>query len=204
MGVRRYSPYINKIKAVGADVVFFNGFGQDTVPLVEQARAQGLNAPFPFVTTYAGAGLVELGDVAVGIYTASEYSMSVDSPENKVMIAKYNSQHKFNDYWQKWPETGSGAIILGWQMVFAAVEKAGSVDPEKIIEAFEGFRYKTPVGWWTMRKCDHQVITPIFGMVIREGPNPFFSSPWFGPDIVTFSAEETAIPATTDYNPRCP
>jgi ABC-type branched-subunit amino acid transport system substrate-binding protein len=130
--------------------------------------------------------------------------MLVDTPENKAWIAKYHKQHKFDKLWKKWPQTDSGATILGWQMVFAAIEKAGTLDPEKIIEALEGFRYKTPVGWWFMRKCDHQVILPMFGMVTNAGPNPYFHFPWYGPDIVRFSGEETAIPATSDYNPRCP
>jgi hypothetical protein len=128
----------------------------------------------------------------------------METPENKAWIAKYQKQHQFDSLWKKWPVTDAGAAILRWQMVFAAVEKAGSLDPEKIIAAFEGFRYKTPVGWWHMRKCDHQVMLPMFGMVTNAGPNPYFPFPWYGPDIVRFSAEKTAIPATSEYNPRCP
>jgi hypothetical protein len=121
------------------------------------------------------------------------------------MIAKYHEQHKNDeDMGTRWPDTLIGGAICGWQMVFAAVEKAESLDPEDIIEAFEGFRYKTPVGWWTMRKCDHQVLLPMFGIVIRPDPNPYWDFPWHGSDIVTFDAMETAIPPTSDYNPRCP
>jgi hypothetical protein len=41
--------------------------------------------------------------------------------------------------------------LLGWKMIFGAVEKAGSLDPEKIIETFENnFQWKSPVGLWTM------------------------------------------------------
>jgi hypothetical protein len=60
------------------------------------------------------------------------------------------------------------------------------------------------MGWWHMRKCDHQVMLPIFGIEMKDGPNPYYPATLYGPDYVTFSAEETAIPATSDYNPRCP
>jgi len=88
-------------------------------------------------------------------------------------------------------------------MVVALIEKIGTLDTEKFIEAFEGFSYKTPVGLWTMRKCDHQVLLPMFGGVVEGGPNPYFPFPWLGPNIMTFPAEKVAIPATPDYNPRC-
>jgi len=202
LGTRKFDFYISNVKTAKADAVFCGrpGLGQ----LVRQARGQGLAAPFPVVTP--GGPLIGFPrkEDGVGIYSTSGYTMLVDTPENKAWIAKYYKRHEFDVLWKKWPTTNAGATILGWQMVFAAVKKAGTLDPEKIIEAFEGFRYKTPVGWWFMRKCDHQVIMPMFGMVTNSGPNPYFPFPWYGPDIMRFSAEETAIPATSDYNPRCP
>jgi hypothetical protein len=95
--------------------------------------------------------------------------------------------------------------------VFAAVEKAGSVDPEKIINTFEGFKYESAVGPFTMRACDHQTLMPIFVGLIEGGPNPYYNGsirpevnfPWEGPDIVTVAADQVALPATPAYNERC-
>jgi len=64
--------------------------------------------------------------------------------------------------------------------------------------------YKTPVGWWFMRKCDHQVILPMYGGVVEAGKNPYYDFPWLGPDIIKFPAAESSIPPTSDYNRRCP
>jgi len=201
---KEFGPYITKVMAAKADAVFSGNFGFDMTGLVRKGRAMGLKAPFPFVLPF-GCGTPVLKEDAVGIYAASDYTMRVDTPENKAMIAKYHEQHKDDTDWTtQWPTSSIGHTILSWQMVFAAVEKAGSLDPEKIIEAFEGLWYKTPVGWWYMRKCDHQVVLPMFGMVVKAGPNPFYDFPWHGPDIVRFPAMESAIPPTSDYNPRCP
>jgi branched-chain amino acid transport system substrate-binding protein len=205
LNTRNYDYFINNVKAAGADALFCGSFASDLGQLVRQARGQGLVVPFPFITP-GGPLLGEFPrkEDGAGIYSAAGYSMLVDTSENKAWIANYQKQHKFDSIWKKWPVTDAGATILGWQMVFAAIEKAGTLDAENIIEAFEGFRYKTPVGWWTMRKCDHQVMLPMFGMVTKAGSNPYFPFPWYGPDIVRFSAEETGIPATSDYNSRCP
>ena len=96
-------------------------------------------------------------------------------------------------------------------MALAALEKAGSLEPEKVIPVFEGFQYESPVGLWTMRPCDHQAIMPMYGGATRGGENPYFNGsirpdvkfPWLGPDLKKLPAEKVAIPATPDYNPRC-
>jgi hypothetical protein len=100
--------------------------------------------------------------------------------------------------------------IMGFGMTFAAIEKAKSFDPEKIIETFEGFQHKSPVGWMEMRKCDHQNILPMFAGEVKPGRNPWYNGsinpdvklPWVG-DVVMFPGKEVAIPPKADYNPRC-
>jgi branched-chain amino acid transport system substrate-binding protein len=206
LATKDFGPYINKVIAAKADVIFSANYSADGSNLIKQARALGLKVPFPFAMPYAVSPYTEqeLKDDAVGIHFAFDYTMRVDTPENKAMIERYRTYHKDDkDVATQWCTTSIGHTALGWMMVFAAVEKAGTLDPEKFIAAFEGFSYKTPVGTWTMRACDHQVIQPMFGGTIEGGPNPFFPFPWIGPKIVTFPAEKVTIPATSDYNPRC-
>ncbi len=209
-----FAPYINKIMAANAEAIFTTNFGPDFTNLVKQARSLGLKQ-IAFITLYGGDpyALNELKDDAVGIYHSQGYSMNVKTPENQRIVAKYHEEHKNDkDFNTWWPYAQIGQTILGWKMVFAAVEKAGSLDPEKIINAFEGFRYESAVGSWYMRPCDHQVILPEFVGLIQGGPNPYFNGsirpdvkfPWEGPNIIKIPAEEVARPATPDYNPRCP
>ena len=138
--------------------------------------------------------------------------MRINTPENQEMIRKYHAKHKADKDFQTWWPTGlMGAGLIGWEMTFAAIEKAGSLDPEKIIAAFEGFQYKTPVGLWTMRKCDHQMMMPMYNVRIEAGPNPYFNGsinpdikfPWAGPNYTMIPAEKVSIPATPSYNARC-
>ena len=86
------------------------------------------------------------------------------------MIAAYHEQHKNDkDFQTWWPYANIGQTILGMRMMFAVIEKAGSLDPEKIINTFEGFKYESAVGTFTMRACDHQLMLPIWvGLIARR------------------------------------
>jgi ABC-type branched-subunit amino acid transport system substrate-binding protein len=209
-----FAPYIAKVISSKADAIFTGNLGNDLILLVKQARALGLKVSFPFVITigidpYLGN---ELKDDVAGIYSAISCDMRVNKPEWQEIVKKYHEKHKNDkDFLTWWPFSLIGETIIGWKMTFAAIEKAGSLAPEKIIEAFEGFTYKSPVGMYTMRKCDHQVILPMFAGVTQGGSNPYFNGtirqdvkfPWIGPNMVEFPGEKVVVPATADYNPRC-
>lgn len=210
-----FGPYVTKVIASKADALMFGGWGVDIITFVKQARAVGLKAPFPIFAPFAKHPYVlkELKDDGVGIYWVSEYSSRIKTPENEEMIRRFHEKHKSDkDFLTWWPFSDCALAILGWKMTFAALEKAGSLDPEKLIETFKNnFQWKSPVGLWTMRKCDHQAIVPMFGGVIASGPNPFYNGsirpdvnfPWSGPNVMEFPAEKVVLPPTPDYNPRC-
>lgn len=207
-----FGPYITKIINSKAEAIYSMNWGPDLSLLVRQSRSFGMKAPFINMFMSDPTLMTDIRDAGIGTYWAHVYSMRVNTPENQAMIAKYHAQHKNDknfDTW--WPHTNIGMYICGWQMTLAAIEKAGSLDPEKVIPTFEGFTYKTPVGEWTMRPCDHQAIFPMFGGVIEGGWNPYFNGsirpdinfPFEGPNIKMFRGETIAIPATPAYNPRC-
>jgi branched-chain amino acid transport system substrate-binding protein len=208
IGTKDFGPYITKIIASKADAIFSGTYGPDFINMVKTARVMGLKAPFPIFNALAKHPylLNDLKDDAVGIHWSHEYSLRVKTPENEEIMRKYHEQHKNDrDFLTWWPSSDTAMALLGWKMIFAAVEKAGSLDPEKIIETFENnFQWKSPVGLWTMRKCDHQVILPVFAGVIEGGPNPFYKFPWAGPKIIECPADKIALPPTPDYNSRCP
>ena len=215
LGVTKdFGPYITKIIAAKADAVVVESFGPDLVNMIRQGRAMGLKAPFPFLShVLEPYPMYELKDDGIGLYITTGYTLRVDNPENKEMIRKYHQMHKDDKDFQTWWPVGlQGSGVIGWEMTFAAIEKAGSLDPEKVIQTFEGFQYQSPMGLWTMRKCDHQVILPMYGVVMEGGPNPWYNGsirpdvkfPWAGPKIQMFPADKVALPATADYNSRCP
>lgn len=214
LATKDFAPYISKVIAAKADVIFTANWGPDAINLVKQARSLGLKRPFPFACTVLVSDPYvqnELKDDSIGIHVSFPHDLAVKTPENEAMIARFHAKHKNEkDFMYWWPIYNIGYTICGWQMTFAAIEKAGSLDTEKIINTFEGFSYKTPVGVWTMRKCDHQVILPMYAGVVVPGWNPWFNGsidpkinfPWVGGEIMMIP--DVAIPPTPEYNPRCP
>lgn len=217
LATKDFGPWVSKVMSAKPDVVYVGAWGPDLINFIRQARSMGLKSPFPFVTSYGFEPYVmnDLKNDAVGLHVTHVYFQDVNTPENKAMLAKYHEQHKNDkDFLTWWPFGDMGGGICATKMVFAGVEKAGSLDPEKIIEALEDFSYKTPAGLWKIRKCDHQVILPMFGGAVQAGWNPYYNGsirpevnfPWTGrgKDLITIPGEKVINPATHDYNPRCP
>lgn len=214
IATKDFGPYITKVIAAKPDLVFLSSFPPDLPNFIKQARAMGLKKPFPFMSMFAVEPYVmnELKDDAVGLIYAHQFSLMVKTPEMESLINDYHAQHKNDkDFLTWWPFPFIGQVITGWRMTFAAIEKAGSLDPEKIIETFEGFQWQSPLGTtYTMRECDHQALLPMYVGVVSGEPNPYFNGsirpevnfPYEGP-VTMFPIEEVAFPATPDYNPRC-
>ena len=89
-------------------------------------------------------------EAPVGWYVTGYPWYAIDTPEHKRFRDAY--QAKFNDY----PRLGS---VVGYSTVIAAaaaIKKAGSTDPEKLVAAMKGLDFGTPFGAVTFRSLDHQ------------------------------------------------
>ena len=60
-------------------------------------------------------------------------------------------------------------------ILFAAIEKAGSAEPMKIVEAMEGLEVTSVKGPVLMRKCDHQGENQ--GFVVKVAKTDKFAEP---------------------------
>jgi branched-chain amino acid transport system substrate-binding protein len=63
---------------------------------------------------------------------------------------------RFNEY----PDYMAGETYAGVYFIKAAIERAGTTEADKIIEAIEKdpLSWETPEGWKTMRSEDHSVV----------------------------------------------
>jgi branched-chain amino acid transport system substrate-binding protein len=209
-----FAPYVTKVINSKADAVVTMSWGPDLTLMIKQGRSLGLKAPFPFVAVFAAEPYfgTDLKDDMAGNWGIALYDMRINTPENQKFVAAYHEQHKNDkDFNTWWPYGVIGAAYSGWKMTLAGIEKAGSLDTEKIISTLEGFSYKTVVGTWTIRACDHTTLYPLFGFRVQGGQNPYYNGsirpdvkfPWYGPNYVTIAADKVEMPATAAYNPRC-
>jgi ABC-type branched-subunit amino acid transport system substrate-binding protein len=165
-----FAPYITKIAASGAEVIFTGDWSPDNGNMLKQARQMGVKLPVASVYFDEPNSLHENGvEGTEGIVCVNPYVTGnpfFKTPGDKKFYTAWNNQWK--NKWKTSPyntrlfEHGSGntnAWIMHTYWLMSVIERAKSTDPEKIIKVWEGDTYRTVTGKvLKMRVCDHKAI----------------------------------------------
>lgn len=154
--IQDFTPYVQKIKASGADTVITGNWGPDLQLLIKAANDAGLNVKW--FTYYAGAAgtPTAIGKAGVGrVYQISEWHQNVlESAELEAFINAYEEEYGDEFLFYRSKNT--------LEMLKLAIEAAGSTDPVKVAFAFEGMKYESELGTIEMRASDHQLFQKMF------------------------------------------
>jgi ABC-type branched-subunit amino acid transport system substrate-binding protein len=164
-----FAPYLTKIKASGAEVVYTGDWIPDAANLLKQARQMGIKLPFANIFLDEPNFLHEVGvEGTKGLVNLSQYGVEGAAFKTPEQIKFYQT---WNNLWKtKWTapfntrlfEHGTGNIGSYMEQTYwllSVIERAGSTDPEKIIKTWEGDVYKYQNGkTMKMRACDHKTI----------------------------------------------
>jgi branched-chain amino acid transport system substrate-binding protein len=161
-----YSPFFGQIRAAKPAVIYTSVAGNDTVRLLSQMDEFGLNRNVQVVGasgTVTSQNLPAIGKAADGFVTGVGYSTSLDSAENRKFVADFEAATKNQ------PDL-YGADSYGVLFFYkAAVEKAMSVDTDKLREAMRGIQWPSPQGMKTMRAGDHQAMQDMYAVRVKGG-----------------------------------
>lgn len=161
-----YSPFFGQIRSARPAVIYTSVAGNDTVRLFTQMAEFGVNRNVQVVGasgTVTSQNLPAIGKAADGFVTGVGYSTSLDSAENKKFLADFEAAYKAQ------PDL-YGADSYGVLFFYkAAVEKAKSVDTDKLREAMRGIQWATPQGLKTMRAGDHQAMQDMYAARVNGG-----------------------------------
>jgi len=144
---------VQSLEDARPDAIFSSLFGPDLARFVREGQLRGLFKDRPVFNLLGGEPeyLDPLKDEApVGWYVTGYPWYSIATPEHTRFLKAY--QARFNDY----PRLGS---VVGYSTVIAAaaaIKRAGSTDPEKIVAALAGLSFVSPFGNVTFRAIDHQ------------------------------------------------
>ncbi len=133
--------------------VFSALFGGDLVAFTREGNAQNLFEDRTILSLLTGEPewLLNLGRNTPEGWIVTGYPWAqIDSPPHIAFVENYRTA--FNDT----PRLGS---LLGYTAVYAikaAIEAAGSIETEALIDTFEGLRFDTLVGRTEFRAIDHQ------------------------------------------------
>ncbi len=154
-----FSSYITKIMDAKPEGVFISLWGGNLIDFVRQARDLGFfDGRFDVLMSLGGAVevLYALKDkMPEGVWVGTRYwFLANDSARNRQFVDAY-----FKRYGQypSYNAHGAYAAVYAYK---AAAEKAGSTDKEAVVDALEGLSLEIPVGTITLRKGDHQALTP--------------------------------------------
>lgn len=161
-----WTAIISQMRSAGPDALITStAGGAPNVTLTKQLRAAGVAVPYGNYAIDEGTAAT-MGADAEGIYIAASYITGIDSPANKAFLEALNA--KFGTK----TETPSELSVPQYEGILAyaaAVEKAGSADAEKVVEALSQVTVDGPRGAITMNKQRHAPLTMYLGRVEADG-----------------------------------
>jgi branched-chain amino acid transport system substrate-binding protein len=179
-----YSPYITKIMQSGAEGCYVALQGDEARAFYSQAQQYKLPQRVQFYTEIvAQADIKVLGKDALGLMGSSRYPVTYDIPENKAFLQAFRKAHP-----NELPDWTDGEMYQALMVLFAAIEKAKSDEPMKIVEAMEDLEVTSVKGPIKMRKCDHQGENQ--GFVVKVAQNKGFPEP-VGEIVKIYPREQT-------------
>jgi branched-chain amino acid transport system substrate-binding protein len=172
--LKDFAPYLTKIKASGAEVVYTGDWIPDAENLLVQARQMGIKLPFANLFLDEPNMLHRVGvEGTKGLVHVAQFGIEPPAFKTPEQIKYYKA---WNDLWEakKWKApfdtplykhgTGNmGSYRMQTYWLLSVIERAGSTDPEKIIEVWEGDTYEDINGMVNyMRPCDHKNAHDLF------------------------------------------
>ncbi|MBI3973234.1 MAG: urea ABC transporter substrate-binding protein [Chloroflexi bacterium] len=145
LGHTEYSTVVAKILAAKPDVVFNTLNGDSNVAFFKQLKDAG-NTPDKIQTLSVSVAEEEVRGIGaanmVGHLASWNYFQTTDTPANKKFVAAYKARFGAN----RVTDDPIEAAYVGVYLWSKAVEKAGSIDVEKVKAAAKGIEFAAPGG----------------------------------------------------------
>jgi branched-chain amino acid transport system substrate-binding protein len=181
--VQDFSPYIEKIKASGAQSVITGNYNRDLNLLIKAAVDDGLNVRFDTYLAHLIGGPTAIGAAGEGrLSSVTEFTPNVPVELNKP------DAEAFSNGWRANHNTDFSEVpfLTMFQMLAKAIDKAGSTDALQVALALEDMKATDLVGAPVqMRKADHQLLMPYYVATFTKN--------------VKYDAEKTGLGWKTDY-----
>ena len=173
-GFSDWQTEVSSIKEFGATgkktAVVSTVNGDANVPFYKELANQGVKATDIPVVAFS-VGEEELAGIdtgpLVGHLAAWNYFESVDTPENAAFIKQW---HAFTKDDKRVTNDPMEAHYIGFNMWVKAVEKAGAIDPDKVIAALPGTEVPNLTGGTAEMLKNHHITKPVLiGEINGEG-----------------------------------
>lgn len=174
-GTSDFTAQLTNIAATKPDVLFTSGFVQDIALITQQARIIQLQSADGDPTIFLGADswdselLFNNEDAEIeGSFFSGHFSPDTDEPNARAFVDTYESTYE---------STPTGGVAVSYdavKLLFEAVERAGSLDPEKMrqqLAATENYIGATRVASYDENR--HPTKSAVI-FTIKDGQKQFF------------------------------
>lgn len=144
---------VQALAAMKPDAIYNVTFGSDLAKFVREGKLRGLFKGKLMLGLLTGEPeyLDPLKGEAPEGWLVTGYPWYADnSPAHAAFLKAYQAR------WKDYPRIGSLVGYNTMLAIAAAIKKAGSTDTEKMVAAFKGLTFDSPVGKITFRAIDHQ------------------------------------------------
>jgi urea transport system substrate-binding protein len=167
---------IKKFAAGGGGAVISTINGDSNVPFYKEFGNQGLRAEDAPIMAFSVAEDELRGmdtSALVGHLAAWNYYQSVDTPQNKTFVANFKAYCKRNnlpDGENRVTDDPIEAAYFGVYVWKQAVEKAGSIEVDKVRKAVYGQKFLAPGGMIMMDEANQHTHKPVLiGEILKNG-----------------------------------
>jgi urea transport system substrate-binding protein len=199
-GFSDWQTEVSKIKQFGSagkkTAVVSTINGDANVPFYKELGNQGIKATDIPVVAFS-VGEEELAGIdtkpLIGHLAAWNYFESIDTPANKAFITEW---HGFTKNAKRTTNDPMEAHYIGFNMWVKAVEKAGTTQPDKVIDAMIGVAVPNLSGGIATMMPNHHITKPVYiGEIQGDGQ---FNVVWNTPGTVVAQEWSPYLPGSRD------
>lgn len=151
IGTKDFSTYITKIRQSGADACFIVMQGDDNAAFLSQAKQYRLSDKVQLLTEIVDLNsIAATGEASLGLIGSSRYSFTFPGAANAAFVEMWKKEYNTV------PDTFEGEQWQAGLVLAAGIEKAGSIDADKLRPALENIEIDSIKGHVKIRACDHQ------------------------------------------------
>jgi branched-chain amino acid transport system substrate-binding protein len=170
LGEQDYGPQITALYSARPEVIYAILWSGDLAGFIRQSRTRGLIPGVHLIGLFDYDLFKGLGeDMLPNLYGFDRAPFyALNNPQMKAFAKKFMS--RTGEYPSSWAVT----VYDGLMVLKKAVEKANSLETEKVIDALEGIEWDSLRGPLYIRRFDHQANSGVFFGMTRKDPQYSF------------------------------
>jgi branched-chain amino acid transport system substrate-binding protein len=160
---RQFGSIVAKVKADDPEAIYASGYYFTAGPLVNQLRTAGLTCPVIGQEGYDSQKFIEIaGPASEGVIITTSLDRDSKVPETADFIKAFEEQAGFKS--DMVAASGHTAV----KVAADAIQRAGSTDPQKILEALKATDLKVSTGTIKFNKLG-EVLKDVQVQVVKDG-----------------------------------